>query len=601
LNTTIEEIHPSRAIQLADIVRLLIRRGVISAEMAKQASETIRADDKRHPLIALGEIKLVDQTNPRARLNTEALTRHIAAACNMDYVRIDPLKIDVETVTGIVSQAYATRFQFLPLEVTPNVVTIATSEPYMREWETELAPILKRDIRRVLANPSDIAKYLKEFYGVSRSLFGAASKIAQQDAITLGDFEQLTELGKVGELDANDRHVVHLVDWLLQYAFDQRASDIHIEPRRVEGNIRFRIDGVLHVVHQLAPPIMAAITSRLKSLGRMDVADKRRPQDGRIKTKSPGGLEVELRLSTMPTTFGEKLVLRIFNPEKLTQPFSALGFTQHDERLWREMTAQPHGIILATGPTGSGKTTTLYYARKQIARPEINVCTIEDPIEMVEPSFNQMQVQQAIDLDFAAGVRTLMRQDPDTIMIGEIRDRETADVAAQAALTGHLVLSTLHTNDAPSAITRLMDIGVPSYLIGATLLGVVAQRLVRTLCEHCKTPGAPAPAVWQSFIGTRRLEMKPDFHRPVGCDECRQTGCSGPEGIYEILTVSSALSQIIQPDVQAQTLRRQARQDGMHPLRWAGAQKVATGRTTLDEVLSVVPATADDKRPANTD
>ena len=601
MNTTIEEIHPSRAIQLADIVRLLIRRGVISAEMAKQASETIRADDKRHPLIALGEIKLVDQTNPRARLNTEALTRHIAAACNMDYVRIDPLKIDVETVTGIVSQAYATRFQFLPLEVTPNVVTIATSEPYMREWETELAPILKRDILRVLANPSDIAKYLKEFYGVSRSLFGAASKIAQQDAITLGDFEQLTELGKVGELDANDRHVVHLVDWLLQYAFDQRASDIHIEPRRVEGNIRFRIDGVLHVVHQLAPPIMAAITSRLKSLGRMDVADKRRPQDGRIKTKSPGGLEVELRLSTMPTTFGEKLVLRIFNPEKLTQPFSALGFTQHDERLWREMTAQPHGIILVTGPTGSGKTTTLYSALKQIARPEINVCTIEDPIEMVEPSFNQMQVQQAIDLDFAAGVRTLMRQDPDTIMIGEIRDRETADVAAQAALTGHLVLSTLHTNDAPSAITRLMGIGVPSYLIGATLLGVVAQRLVRTLCEHCKTPGAPAPAVWQSFIGTRRLEMNPDFHRPVGCDECRQTGFSGREGIYEILTVSSALSQIIQPDVQAQTLRRQALQDGMHPLRWAGAQKVATGRTTLDEVLSVVPATADDKRPANTD
>jgi general secretion pathway protein E len=571
LNTTIDEIHPGRAIQLDDIIRLLIRRGVISAEMAKQATDAIRSDDKRHPLISLGEIRLVDQTNPRARLNTEALTRHIASACNMDYVRIDPLKIDVETVTGLVSQAYATRFQFLPLEVTANIVTIATSEPYMREWETELAPVLKRDIRRVLANPSDIAKYLKEFYGVSRSLFGAATKIAQENAITLGGFEQLTELGRVGELDANDRHVVHLVDWLLQYAFDQRASDIHIEPRRVEGNIRFRIDGVLHVVHQLAPPIMAAITSRL----------------------------IELRLSTMPTTFGEKLVLRIFNPEKLTQPFSALGFTRHDERLWREMTAQPHGIILVTGPTGSGKTTTLYSALKQIARPEINVCTIEDPIEMVEPSFNQMQVQPAIDLDFAAGVRTLMRQDPDTIMIGEIRDRETADVAAQAALTGHLVLSTLHTNDAPSAITRLMDIGVPSYLIGATLLGVVAQRLVRTLCEHCKTPGAPVAAVWQSFIGARRLETRPDFHHAVGCDECRQTGYSGREGIYEILTVSSELSQIIQPDVQAQALRRQALQDGMHPLRWAGAQKVAAGRTTLEEVLSVVPATADDKLPAD--
>ena len=594
MNTTIDEIHPGRAIRLDDIIRLLIRRGVISAETAKQASETIRADDKRHPLIKLGELKLVDQTNPRSRLNTEALTRHIAAACNMDYVRIDPLKIDVETVTGLVSQAYATRFQFLPLEVNPSVVTIATSEPYVREWETELAPILKRDIRRVLANPADIAKYLKELYGVSRSLFGAANKIAKDNAITLGDFEQLTELGRVGEVDANDRHVVHLVDWLLQYAFDQRASDIHIEPRRVEGNIRFRIDGVLHIVHQLAPPIMAAIVSRLKSLGRMDVADKRRPQDGRIKTKSPSGREVELRLSTMPTTFGEKLVLRIFNPEKLTQPFSALGFTLHDERLWREMTAQPHGIILVTGPTGSGKTTTLYSTLKRLARPEINVCTIEDPIEMIEPAFNQMQVQPAIDLDFAAGVRTLMRQDPDTIMIGEIRDRETADVAAQAALTGHLVLSTLHTNDAPSAITRLMDIGVPSYLISATLLGVVAQRLVRTLCEHCKTPGAPIAEVWQSFIGHRRLESQPDFHRAAGCDECRQTGYAGREGLYEILTVSSELSQIIQPDVQAQTLRRQALRDGMHPLRWAGAQKVAVGRTTLEEVLSVVPASADD-------
>lgn len=590
MNTTSDEIQPGRAIRLADVLRLLVRSGVISPDSAKHANSSIRPDDGRHPLIALGEVGLTDKSNPKLKLGTEALTRLIAGACNMDYVRIDPLKIDVETVTGLVSQAYATRFQFLPVEVSPSAVTIATAEPYIREWEAELAPILKREIHRVLANPVDISKYLKEFYGVSRSLFGAATKAANENAISLGDFEQLTELGTVGELDANDRHVVHLVDWLLQYAFDQRASDIHVEPRRIEGNIRFRIDGVLHVVHKLAPAIMAAITSRLKSLGRMDVADKRRPQDGRIKTKTPSGREVELRLSTMPTTFGEKLVLRIFDPDKLTQPFSALGFTAHDESIWRDMTGRPHGIILVTGPTGSGKTTTLYSALKQLARPEINVCTIEDPIEMVEPSFNQMQVQPAIELDFAAGVRTLMRQDPDTIMIGEIRDRETADVAAQAALTGHLVLSTLHTNDAPSAITRLMDIGVPSYLISATLLGVVAQRLVRTLCDHCKTPGEPPQGAWESLVGSRSLDFEPRFFHAAGCDECRDTGYNGRQGIYEILTISDGLGRIIQKDVQAQVLRQQALKDGMYPLRWAGALKIAAGKTTLEEVLSVVPA-----------
>ena len=341
MNSTIEEVRPDRAIGTDDVLRLLMRNNVLSRTSVKRARENLKPADDRHPFVQLAELKLPDERKSNSVLSTDAITRMIAEACNMPYTRIDPLKIDVESVTGLVSQAYATRFQFLPIEVTPTTVTIATAEPYVREWESELAPILKRDIRRVLANPADIAKYLKEFYGVSRSLFGAATKAENDKAITLGDFEQLTELGVVGEVDANDRHIVHLVDWLLQYAFDQRASDIHLEPRRIEANVRFRIDGVLHLVHQVAPAVMAAITSRLKSLGRMDVADKRRPQDGRIKTKTPAGREVELRLSTMPTTFGEKLVLRIFDPEKLTQPFSALGFTPDDEQLWRDMTSRP--------------------------------------------------------------------------------------------------------------------------------------------------------------------------------------------------------------------------------------------------------------------
>ena len=590
MNSTLDEnIQRSRKIQLDDVTRILVRRNVITIATAKKAMATINTDDERHPFVQLGDLELRDSSNPNVILTSETITRLIAESCNIPHFRIDPLKIDVETVTGLVSQAYATRFQFLPVSVTDTAVTIATAEPYVRDWETELAPILKREIKRVLANPTDVAKFLKEFYGVSRSLFGAATKTANEKGIGLGDFEQLTELGAVGELDANDQHVVHLVDWLLQYAFDQRASDIHIEPRRSQGSIRFRIDGVLHLVHQLAPPIMAAITSRLKSLGRMDVADKRRPQDGRLKTKTPLGREVELRLSTMPTTFGEKLVLRIFDPDKLTQPFSALGFSQQDDTLWQEMASQPHGVILVTGPTGSGKTTTLYSALKQLAQPEINVCTIEDPIEMVEPAFNQMQVQSAIDLDFAAGVRTLLRQDPDIIMIGEIRDRETADVAAQAALTGHLVLSTLHTNDAPSAITRLMDIGVPSYLISATLLGVVAQRLVRTLCATCKQPVKLSGPAWQSLIGSKPFKSDTNFHRAVGCDECRATGFKGREGLYEILAITESLSEMIRPETPTLTLRRHALEHGMQPLRTAGALKVAAGSTTLEEVLSVSP------------
>ena len=248
---------------------------------------------------------------------------------------------------------------------------------------------------------------------------------------------------------------MQVVDWLWQYAFDQRASDIHLEPRREMGVIRFRIDGVLHTVYQLPPTVMSAMTSRIKLLGRMDVVEKRRPLDGRIKTRNPAGDEVEMRLSTLPTAFGEKMVMRIFDPETAVKDLSSLGFGQHDADRWEGLVKQPHGIILVTGPTGSGKTSTLYSTLKRLATDEVNVCTIEDPIEMIEPAFNQTQVQNVLDFGFAEGLRALMRQDPDIIMVGEIRDLETAEMAIQAALTGHLVFSTLHTNDSVSAITPL--------------------------------------------------------------------------------------------------------------------------------------------------
>ena len=394
------------------------------------------------------------------------------------------------------------------------------------------------------------------------------------------------------QFDANDQNIVHIVDWLWQYAFEQRASDIHMEPRRDLGIVRFRIDGLLHQVYQVPMSVMTAMTSRIKVMGRMDLVEKRRPQDGRIKTRTEDGQEIELRLSTLPTAFGEKLVMRIFDPEVLVRDFAELGFSDEDLARWRKMTEQPNGIILVTGPTGSGKTTTLYSTLKHLATPEVNVCTIEDPIEMVEPAFNQMQSQPGLDLGFAAGVRALMRQDPDIIMIGEIRDLETAEMAIQAALTGHLVLSTLHTNDAPSAITRLIDLGVAPFMINATLLGVMGQRLVRTLCSHCKKPmplEEDEVKQWNELVTPWKANPPTQIHQPDGCLECRMTGYKGRIGIYEILLMSAELRKFITPTTDIGPLREAACKEGMKPLRISGALKVANGFTTLEEVLRVAP------------
>ena len=538
-----------------------------------------------HPLVLIAEKNLPQVAPPHKPLTLEILTVWLAAKAGMEYHRIDPLKIDVAAVTGVMSYAYAARNKILPVRVSGGEIAVATAEPYVSDWEAELSRLLRLPITRVVANPLDIGRYLVEFYSLSRSVKQASGQHGAKGNIA--NLEQLLQLGHAGNLDANDQHIVNIVDWLLQYAFDQRASDIHLEPRREQSNIRFRIDGILHLVYQIPTPVMAAVTSRIKILGRMDVAEKRRPLDGRLKTKTPEGKEVELRLSTLPTAFGEKLVMRIFDPDVLVKSFRELGLGEDDSARWQEMVRQPHGIVLVTGPTGSGKTTTLYSTLKQLAQPEVNVCTIEDPIEMVEAAFNQMQVQHNIELDFASGVRSLLRQDPDIIMIGEIRDLETAEMAVQAALTGHLVLSTLHTNDAASALTRLIDLGVPSYLLNATLLGVVAQRLVRSLCPHCKEPGALDEELWQSLIKPWKVTKPASVPLPKGCLECRNTGYLGRVGLYEVLTMSPTLRKVIGANADLALIREQALKEGMRPLRISGAQKVFAGITTLEEVIKV--------------
>ena len=583
---------PDRRLTLPEVLDWLLADGLVAADaVATLKAERRLYSGKAHPLLAIADQKWRSLQPPQRVLTLEVLCEWLAGRLGMEYLYIDPLRIDFTGVAEVMSSAYAARFSILPVQVTTREVVIATAEPFVREWEDELQPILRKDIRRVLANPSDIERYLVEFFNLAKSVKKAAQK--GEGTSGLSSFEQLVELGKGNrQFDANDQHIVHIVDWLWQYAFDQRASDIHIEPRRDLGIVRFRIDGVLHQVYQIPMTVMNAMTSRIKLLGRMDVIEKRRPQDGRIKTRTPAGQEVELRLSTLPTAFGEKLVMRIFDPEVLVRDFRSLGFSSDDQTRWQQMTQTPNGIILVTGPTGSGKTTTLYTTLKQLATPEVNVCTIEDPIEMVEASFNQMQVQHQIDIGFADGVRALMRQDPDIIMIGEIRDLETAEMAIQAALTGHLVLSTLHTNDAPSAITRLLDLGVPAYLINSTLLGIMAQRLVRTLCPHCKkaTPTSDEQqAAWQALVAPWKSAVPAQMWQPVGCLECRMTGYSGRVGLYEILLNSPEVRKLIKPGADHVRVREQACREGMRLLRISGAMKVAQGLTSLDEVIKVAP------------
>lgn len=579
-------------LELAYVLDLLAEDGLIQQGQRAQLAE-LGAGKTRihiHPLITVAEQGWQSRTAPAYPLSLEVLTKWLAQRVRQAYLRIDPLKIDVRQITSVVSQAYAAKLKILPVAVNETEITIASSEPFISSWEDELARITRRAIKRVLINPRDLERYLIEFYGVSRSIDGAVGQKKDEPIALIQNFEQLIKVGKAGgEPDANDQHIVSIVDWLLQFAFEQRASDIHLEPRREQGRIRFRIDNVLHIVHELPVVIMGAITGRLKSLGRMDITDRRRPQDGRIKTITPSGKEVEMRLSTMPTTFGEKLVLRIFDPEMLVKNYAQLGFTDYDQQQLSAMVDNPNGIILLTGPTGSGKTTTLYSILNQIARPEINICTIEDPIEMVEPKFNQMQVQPMIGVDFAAGVRTLLRQDPDIIMVGEIRDGETADIAIQAALTGHLVLSSLHTNDAPSAVTRLIDIGMQPFLINATLQGVIAQRLVRTLCLHCKAPGEIEQQAWDEFTAPFKVGLPARVFRSVGCEECRHTGFMGRSGIYEALRLSSAIRKNVTAETNLDRLRATALKHGMRPLKISGARKIAAGLTTLQEVYSVLP------------
>jgi general secretion pathway protein E len=588
-NMTLDNLGSERKLTVDEVLGWLNRDQLIS--LAEE--DAIRIFSGRWENREKGIVELIcdyqaDKENHLRKKFTRAkLSEWLAAKVSLPLFHIDPLKIDVTAVTAICTQPYAERFNILPVKVEGDTITVAVSEPFIREWEKDLRHLHNKQFKRVLADAKSIKRYISELYDFSKSVKSASKKSAESNG-QLNNLEQLVELGKKSDLEVNNQHIVNLVSWLFQYAFDQRASDIHLEPRRDQGNVRFRIDGVMHQVYQIPTPVMGAVISRIKILGRMDIAEKRRPQDGRLKTLN-NELEIELRLSTMPTAFGEKVVMRIFDPEVLLKDFTALGFNQWERQIWSEMSQQAHGIILVTGPTGSGKTTTLYSTLKHLATPEVNLCTVEDPIELIEPSFNQMQVDNKIGLNFASGIRTLMRQDPDIIMIGEIRDLETAEMAIQASLTGHLVLSTLHTNDAPSAITRLLELGVKPYLIKLTMLGVMAQRLIRTLCPHCKGRQTVSDDQWKDLVQPFTINKPAVIYRPVGCVECRNTGYLGRIGIYEVFKSTSLIQKQMTENCDAKSIARLAIKDGMKTLRIGGVEKVMEGITSIEEVMRVAP------------
>ena len=535
-------------------------------------------------VIAFLNLKRADQAEKV--LDEELIYQVLADEWEIPYKKIDPLKLDLKLVTTTIPLTFAMKHLILPIGIEDQHLLVATANPVFEEVLEDVAKVSHMPVKPVLTSKADIIRLIKEFFGFKHSISAAESQLARP-GIDIGNLEQYVRLGDGSdEQGANVRHIVNAVDHILSYAFDQRASDIHIEPKRETSVVRMRIDGVLHTAYKLPKPVHVAIVSRIKTLARLDMSEKRRPQDGRIKTDK-AGMEVEIRVSTIPVAFGEKLVMRIMDPDVLFQDLKQLGFSARDMALYQKFIEMPHGIILVCGPTGSGKSTTLYSTLRLLSTPEVNVTTIEDPIEMIHEEFNQIGVQPAVGVTFSSILRNILRQDPDIIMIGEMRDLETAQNAVQAALTGHLVLSTLHTNDAPSAVTRLLDLGIPPFLIESTLIGVLAQRLVRKICLHCR----------ESFTMSQKelaqVGLDPGkggqyrLYRGKGCIRCRGTGYMGRIGVFEVLPLTERIRTLIRDQGRQVSIRAEAISQGMIPLRQNALKAILKGTTTYQEALRV--------------
>ena len=576
------------------VADVLVRQGRIGADQAFEIKKEARLLPQRrknpHAIEqralayeVIEDLKLPLRGRP-GLVNELEIGQAIATDANMPFVRIDTLQLNADLIESKMSRPFARRHRMIPLELQNGKLRVACANPFDLEAIDQFKRIAGREIELVVASEPEILKAITEFYGLRHSV-----KKAERDlkaGIDLGNLEQLVAMKSETEIESSDAHVVNAVEFMLQHAYDSRGSDIHIEPKRDESLIRFRIDGVLHDIQRMPKLVHQAVVSRIKTLARLDIAEKRRPQDGRIKT-TRGGREIELRVSTLPVAFGEKVVMRIFDPEVLMQDLGGLGFYPDELTLFRDFISRPHGIVLLTGPTGSGKTTTLYSALRAISNREQNITTIEDPIEMVYEEFNQTAVQAKIGIGFASALRHVLRQDPDIIMVGEIRDNETAHYSVQAALTGHLVFSTLHTNDAASSITRLADLDIERFMVSSTLVGTIAQRLVRKVCPHC----AAERFLSEDEAQTLRLAVpagkKIKVQEGQGCFECRSTGYLGRSGIFEVMAVDEAIKPLIQEGADAPRIKREAVKNGMRTLRQSALRKLAEGVTSYEEVVRV--------------
>ena len=565
-----------------------------SIELKKTKNLQDRGDVIKIPTVVdfvdvIVALKMKRYDDPDRTIDEDAIYHALAGAWGFKYKKIDPLELELNLVTKTIPRTFARKHLLLPLEVSEGKLFVATPNPFNQDAISDVERVSNLKVIPVISSKSDIIKFIDEFFGFRYSINAAEDQFSSM-SVDIGNLEQYVSMKTSDELPSTDHHIINAVNHLFSYAFEQRASDIHIEPKRVTSLVRMRIDGVLHTVHKLPRKVHNAVISRIKSLSRLDMAEKRRPQDGRIKIEKQG-VEVEIRVSTIPVAFGEKAVMRIMNPDILFQDLGALGFTERDLKKYKKIINMPHGIVLVTGPTGSGKTTTLYSTLRMLSTPEVNITTIEEPIEMINEEFNQIAVQPAIDITFATILRNILRQDPDIIMVGEIRDIETAHSAVQAALTGHLVFSTLHTNDAVSSVTRLLDLGVPPFLVQSSLIGVIAQRLVRIICPHCVTDFTmdaeelKRMGIALNFNDTENTMVH--LKRGKGCVQCRNTGYKDRQGVFEVLPYSESLKKMTSDSINLSAFRKRACMEGMTTLRENAIDKMLKGETTYQEVLRV--------------
>lgn len=544
------------------IGEILVENGLISSGQLQEALGEQKVNGDK-----LGDILVKKGWLSREELQHWLTAQTGIAVFNLSDYLVDP------GIVKLVPEEFAAKYKLVPLFVVENTLTVAMAEPHNVIIIDELQKLTKLNIEPVLADEMEIRKAQNLYYKESGSL---------QEIIASIDKDKLAE----GEKSGAESPVVKIVNYLITRAIQCKASDIHIEPEERLLSVRYRADGKLRRQHPLPLDISSAVISRLKIMAGLDIAEKRLPQDGRIFMRV-GSKEIDFRVSTCPTIHGENVVLRILDKSALALDLGALGFSRDDLEIFKEMINSPYGIILVTGPTGSGKTTTLYSALHLLNKEDVNIMAVEDPVEYQFPGMRQVEVNTRSGLSFAAALRSFLRQDPDIIMIGEIRDLETARIAVQSALTGHLVFSTLHTNDSASAFTRLMDIGIEPFLVSSSLLGVAAQRLVRKVCAQCKEFYSPPPEVLAAFGLQDKADEGVKFSRGKGCPLCDQTGYKGRVGIYELLKITPAIQELVLKKASSDEIRGAAVREGMVTLRQSAIEKLAAGITTPEEVVRV--------------